>query len=51
MKLEGEDANLFGSGNGLGVDLSTSTADKFATLILEILKEWHFPMQTECIST
>jgi DNA repair ATPase RecN len=31
------------SANVPGVELSTSTADKFALLVLEILKEWHFP--------
>lgn len=42
-QLEKEDDSVTGGGNSSDVDLSTSTADKFATLVLEILKAWHFP--------
>lgn len=42
-KLEGEDAGLSGRRQRVGRGPIPSTADKFATLILEILKEWHFP--------
>lgn len=35
--LEGKSANL------PDIDLSTSTTDKFAELVLSILKAWHFP--------
>jgi peptidoglycan hydrolase CwlO-like protein len=41
-KLEGENAAA-GVGSVSDVDLSTSTADKFATLVRDILKKWHFP--------
>jgi hypothetical protein len=43
VQLEGE-AEFNGSGaNVSDVDLSTSTADKFATLVRDILVAWHFP--------
>jgi len=35
--------DINGSTNTTDVDLSTSTVDKFAELILLILKNWHFP--------
>jgi len=41
LKLENE-AGLSSSNPGSG-ELPTSAADKFATLVLEILKAWHFP--------
>jgi hypothetical protein len=47
--LEGRKARLeeadgrVDPGNVSDVDLSTSTVDKFASLILEILRAWHFP--------
>jgi hypothetical protein len=41
VKLEREDED---SGGGVGeTGLSTSTADKFAGIVLDILKAWHFP--------
>jgi hypothetical protein len=42
-KLEGGDELTGGSTNMSDVDLSTSTADKFATLVQKILVAWHFP--------
>lgn len=42
-QLEKEDETVIGGANQSDVDLSTSTADKFATLVLELLKAWHFP--------
>ena len=42
-QLEKEDEIVSGGANQSDVDLSTSTADKFATLVLEILKAWSFP--------
>lgn len=42
-QLEGEDEVTGGGANVSDVDLSTSTADKFATLVRDILAEWHFP--------
>lgn len=42
-KLEGEDELTGGGANVSDVDLSTSTADKFATLVRDILVAWHFP--------
>ncbi|WP_425488242.1 hypothetical protein [Microvirga mediterraneensis] len=42
-RLEAENGGMSGSGNVSDVDLSTSTVDKFATLILEILTDWKFP--------
>lgn len=42
-KLEGE-ADIGGaSANLADVDLSITTVDKFAALILRLLKDWHFP--------
>ena len=42
-QLEGEDELSGGGANVNDVDLSTSTADKFATLVRDILVAWHFP--------
>jgi predicted nucleic acid-binding Zn-ribbon protein len=42
IKLLGEQ-DSDGSTNAADIGLSTSTVDKFAELILSILKEWHFP--------
>jgi hypothetical protein len=42
IKLLGEE-NTDGSTNAADIGLSTSTVDKFAELILAILKDWHFP--------
>lgn len=42
-KLEGEENGAGRAGGVSDVDLSTSTADKFATLVRDILKAWHFP--------
>jgi hypothetical protein len=42
-QLEGEDELHSGGANVSDVDLSTSTADKFATLVRDILVAWHFP--------
>lgn len=42
-KLESEMESGEGGANVGDVDLSTSTADKFAVLIRDILKAWHFP--------
>ncbi|MEA3004450.1 MAG: hypothetical protein QOH81_3238 [Sphingomonadales bacterium] len=41
MEREGEAA--VNATNVADIDLSTSTADKFSTLVLGILKAWHFP--------
>jgi predicted nucleic acid-binding Zn-ribbon protein len=41
-KLESEDETAAG-GTTSDVDLSTSTADQFATLVKDILVAWHFP--------
>jgi peptidoglycan hydrolase CwlO-like protein len=42
IKLFGEE-DIGGSTNAADIGLSTSTVDKFAELILSILKDWHFP--------
>lgn len=42
-QLEGEEELNGGGANAGDVDLSTSTADKFATLVRDILVAWHFP--------
>jgi predicted nucleic acid-binding Zn-ribbon protein len=42
-KLEKEFEEAAGGANVSDVDLSTSTADKFSTLVLELLRAWHFP--------
>jgi len=42
-KLEKEYEEAAGGSNISDVDLSTSTADKFSTLVLDLLKAWHFP--------
>lgn len=43
-KLEKEDEARFGSANAAtDFGLSTATADKFASLIQDILQAWHFP--------
>lgn len=43
LKLEGDDSLGGTSPNLPDIDLSSSTTDKFATLVLSILKAWHFP--------
>jgi hypothetical protein len=42
-QLEKEDETVSGGANSSDVDLSTTIADKFATVVLEILTAWHFP--------
>jgi hypothetical protein len=42
-KLEGEANAGGGSCNLADLDLSTTTVDKFAALVLQLLKDWHFP--------
>lgn len=42
-KLEREMADGSGNSSTADVDLSTSTADKFATIVRDILQAWHFP--------
>jgi hypothetical protein len=42
-KLEADGLLADGSGNSSDVDLSTSTVDKFSTVVRDILKAWHFP--------
>jgi len=42
-QLEKEEDIVGGGANQSDVDLSTSTADKFASLVLDILKAWSFP--------
>jgi predicted nuclease with TOPRIM domain len=41
--LEQEDAANVGATNVSDIELSSSTLDKFSTLVLNLLKEWHFP--------
>jgi hypothetical protein len=43
IKLEGESDPGGSSSNLADVDLSTTTVDKFAALVLQVLKDWHFP--------
>jgi len=42
-RLEKEADTGGGSSNLADMDLSTSTVDKFAALVLQLLKVWHFP--------
>jgi DNA repair ATPase RecN len=41
--LEREDAVGGAAANTSDIELSSSTVDKFSTVVLELLKEWHFP--------
>jgi hypothetical protein len=41
--LEKEDAASGATSNIPDVELSSSTVDKFSTVVLELLKAWHFP--------
>ncbi len=41
-RLEAEDAKEAG-GSVSDLELPTATADRFATLVLELLQDWHFP--------
>ncbi|WGR92307.1 AAA family ATPase [Bradyrhizobium sp. ISRA443] len=42
--LEREDAAALGSpSNATEIELSTTTVDKFSSVVLELLKQWHFP--------
>jgi hypothetical protein len=41
--LEREDATSGSTTNIADIDLSTSTVDKFSTVVLDLLKQWHFP--------
>jgi DNA repair ATPase RecN len=43
VKLESEAEPGAESSNAPDTDLSTTTVDRFAALILELLKDWHFP--------
>jgi predicted nucleic acid-binding Zn-ribbon protein len=42
-KLEGKADAGGGNSNLVDVGLSTTTVDKFAALVLQLLKDWHFP--------
>jgi hypothetical protein len=42
-KLEGEGDADGGGSNLSDVDLSTTIVDRFAALVLQLLKDWHFP--------
>jgi AAA domain len=41
--LEREDAASGNVSNFADIELSTSTVDKFSTVVLDLLKQWHFP--------
>jgi hypothetical protein len=41
--LEREDAASGAAANVTDIELSSSTVDKFSTVVLDLLKEWHFP--------
>jgi septal ring factor EnvC (AmiA/AmiB activator) len=41
--LENEDAAVGSASNIPDVELSSSTVDRFSTVVLELLKAWHFP--------
>jgi hypothetical protein len=41
--LEKEDGATEGGANFADTDLSSSTVDKFSVVVLELLKQWHFP--------
>jgi prefoldin subunit 5 len=41
--LEREDVASGAAANVSDIELSSSTVDKFSTVVLDLLKEWHFP--------